>query len=106
MFADRGHDLLHVGAHASSQRFADETPLMWAEVMPDIAYPDAAEADLTRVLELSPRESGVLVQRGLASTRSQAQRLIASGMTRVRTEYTATKMAEKFEAVLMNSRLA
>jgi glycosyltransferase involved in cell wall biosynthesis len=34
------------------------------------------------------------------------ERLITSGMTRVRTEYTATKMAEKFEAVLMNSRLA
>jgi glycosyltransferase involved in cell wall biosynthesis len=34
------------------------------------------------------------------------ERLIASGMTRVRTEYTAAKMAEKFEAVLMNSRLA
>ena len=34
------------------------------------------------------------------------ERLIASGMTRVRAEYTAAKMAEKFEAVLMNSRLA
>jgi glycosyltransferase involved in cell wall biosynthesis len=34
------------------------------------------------------------------------ERLTTSGMTRVRTEYTATKMAEKFEAVLMNSRLA
>lgn len=36
----------------------------------------------------------------------QRERLIASGMNRVRSEYTATKMAEKFEAVLMNSRLA